>query len=153
MSADIRHATHTGRGLLHSRTALMFFSICISVVYLRPLLKSNCISGSHSRKLLWADAYVFYSLFICCIVSNFFYAFYFLASGVFSVCICYVLPSGVIVIIIIIKFTPPRNHHRPHLSHRFIIIELRPYCDFLWQATGRSHSRAMTRRRFQMTTR
>jgi len=26
--------------------------ICISVVYLRPLLKSNCISGSLSRKLL-----------------------------------------------------------------------------------------------------
>ena len=40
--------------------SLSFFSICESVVYLRPLLKSNCLSGSLSRKLLWTDAYVFY---------------------------------------------------------------------------------------------
>jgi len=74
MSADIRHATHTSRGLLHFLELLWScFSICISVVHFRPLLnlKSNCISGSHLRKLLWTDAYVFYSLCICSIVSNF----------------------------------------------------------------------------------
>jgi len=35
-------------------------------------------------------------------IVSIFYVFYFLVSGVFYVCTCYVLPSGVIIIIIII---------------------------------------------------
>ena len=73
MSADIRHATHTGRGLLHSRTALMFFSICISVVYLRPLLKSNCIGYLEVfRENCCELMHMYFILCICSIVSSFF---------------------------------------------------------------------------------
>ena len=47
----------------------------------------------HMYFILFA-VYWFYSLY--------FYVFYFLVCGVFYVCTCYVLPSGVIIIIIII---------------------------------------------------
>jgi len=50
MSADIRLATHTNRGLLHFRTALMLFFymyICNQTAYLE-VIQENCCELMHT---------------------------------------------------------------------------------------------------------